>query len=68
VTAILVAAAKSSSASTLFVVFLAIGAFLVGGAISFYSRKQWPGVVITALLAIGSFALAFSYYRTYKAG
>ena len=68
-TTFLTAAAKSSSsAGTLTVVFLAIGAFLVGGAISFSSRKQWAGVVITALLAVGSFVLAYLYYRTYRAG
>lgn len=61
------AATSSSAAGTLTVVFLTLGAFLVGGAISFGTRKAWIGVAITGVLAVASFVLALLYYRTYKA-
>jgi len=61
------AAPSTSGSATLTIVFMVVGGFLIGGAISFGMRKHWISSAILGLLAIGSIALAVSYYRTYRA-
>ena len=65
----LVAAASTkshSNQSTLAIVFLTLGGFLIGGAISFGMRKRWVGTVVTGVLALVFIAVAVSYYRAAK--